>query len=172
MHPEMVTAFIDEFHRELNRQAAERDLCRRRATHELEKAEREIRRLIEAIKASVPGGAVKDEMATLEEKRLDLLAQVDSTPAHATAPSEPCRALPAEGHQSCRSPQRRADALGGHRVPPGPDRRDQASAGKRQAQDRALWRACQPHQPRKRKPPLQRRNGGAGNAGCGGSQPS
>jgi hypothetical protein len=66
MHPEMVTAFIDEFHRELNRQAAERDLCRRRATHELEKAEREIRRLIEAIKASVPGGAVKDEMATLE----------------------------------------------------------------------------------------------------------
>src|SRR5262249_50754681 len=106
-----------------------------KASHQLEKAEREIRRLIEAIKAGVPCGAVKDEMATLEEKRLDLLAQVDSTPAHATAPSERCRALPAEGHQSCRSPQRRADA-----------------PGKRQAQDRALWRACQPHQPRKRKP--------------------
>ena len=32
--------------------------------------ERDIRRVIEAIKAGVPGAAVKDEMTTLEAKRV------------------------------------------------------------------------------------------------------
>ena len=92
MRPEMVTAFVDEFHKELNREAAERDICRNRTEHDLEKTEREIRRLIEAIKSGVPGSAVKDEMTTLEARRLDLLARVEEAlPAPAT--SEPCRAL-------------------------------------------------------------------------------
>jgi site-specific DNA recombinase len=59
MHPELVTAFIDEFRREVNRQRAEQDGNRERTKRDLEKTEREIRRVIEAIKAGVPGTAVK-----------------------------------------------------------------------------------------------------------------
>jgi hypothetical protein len=44
----------------------------------LEKTEREIARLIDAVKAAVPGSAVKDETATLEAKRIELLAQTRS----------------------------------------------------------------------------------------------
>ena len=80
MHPEMVKTFIDEFHRELNRQAAEHDALRDRVTHDLEKTERELRRLIEAIKAGVSGAAVKDEMTTLEARRADLLGQLEAAP--------------------------------------------------------------------------------------------
>jgi site-specific DNA recombinase len=72
MHPELVTAFVDEFHREVNRQRAEQDGSRERTTRDLEKTEREIRRLIEAMKAGVPGAAVKDEMVALEARRLEL----------------------------------------------------------------------------------------------------
>jgi hypothetical protein len=53
---------------------------RDRATRDLEKTEREIARLIDAIKAGVPGAAVKDEMATLEAKRIELLAQLQAAP--------------------------------------------------------------------------------------------
>ncbi len=80
MHPELVTAFIGEFHREVNRQRAEQDGSRDRATRGLEKTEREIARLIDAIKAGVPGTAVKDEMETLEAKRVELLAQQQAAP--------------------------------------------------------------------------------------------
>jgi site-specific DNA recombinase len=72
MHPELVTAFVDEFHREVNRQRAEQDGSRERTTRDLEKTEREIRRLIETMKAGVPGAAVKDEMVALEARRLEL----------------------------------------------------------------------------------------------------
>ena len=44
------------------------------------KTEREIRRVIDAIKAGVPGVAVKDEMAVLEARRIDLLAQFEAAP--------------------------------------------------------------------------------------------
>jgi site-specific DNA recombinase len=80
MHPELVTAFIGEFHREVNRQGAEQDGSRERAMGNLEKTKREIARLIDAIKAGVPGAAIKDEMATLEAKRAELLAQLQAAP--------------------------------------------------------------------------------------------
>ena len=80
MHPELVTIFIEEFYRELNRQRSEHDGQRDRAARDLEKANREIRRVIEAIKSGVPGEAVKDEMASLESRRIDLLRQLESTP--------------------------------------------------------------------------------------------
>ena len=80
MHPEMVKSFIDEFHKEVNRQASEQDARRDYATRDLAKTEREIRRLIEAIKSGVPGGAVKDEMTTLEARRSDLLDQLKTAP--------------------------------------------------------------------------------------------
>src|SRR5262249_45731098 len=40
----------------------------------------DIRRVIEAIKAGVPGAAVKDEMASLESRRIELLGQLESAP--------------------------------------------------------------------------------------------
>ena len=80
MHPELVTAFIDEFHREVNRQRAEQDGSRDRTARDLEKTERDIRRVIEAIKAGVPGTAVKDEMAVLEARRVELLARLEAAP--------------------------------------------------------------------------------------------
>src|SRR5262249_17524675 len=81
MHPEMVRTFLDEFHREVNRQAAEQDVRRNRVTRDLEKTERELRRLIEAIKGGGLGTVVKDEIATLEAGRRALLAQLEATPA-------------------------------------------------------------------------------------------
>ena len=80
MHPELVRTFVDEFHREVNRQAAEGDMRRNRNERDLVKTERDIRRVIEAIKAGVPGAAVKDEMTTLEARRLDLFSQLEGTP--------------------------------------------------------------------------------------------
>ena len=80
MHPEMVRTFVDEFHREVNRQAAERDMRRNRTQRDLARTERDIRRVIEAIKAGVPGAAVKDEMTTLEGRRIALLVQLEGTP--------------------------------------------------------------------------------------------
>lgn len=80
MQPELVTAFIDEFHKEVNRQRAEQDGRRDRTARDLEKTEREIRRLIEAIKAGVLGAAVKDEMTILEAKRVELFARFEAAP--------------------------------------------------------------------------------------------
>jgi DNA invertase Pin-like site-specific DNA recombinase len=80
MHPELVTTFIAEFHREVNQQRAEQDGRRDRAARELETTERDIRRVIEAIKAGVPGAAVRDEMASLEARRIELLGRLESGP--------------------------------------------------------------------------------------------
>jgi site-specific DNA recombinase len=80
MRPEMVRLFIEEFHREVNRQASEQDLRHDRTKRDLEKTEREIRRLIEAIKAGVPGDIIKGEMTTLETRRSDLLGQLETAP--------------------------------------------------------------------------------------------
>ena len=80
MHPELVAAFVNEFHREVNRQRAEQEGSRDRTARDLEKTEREIGRLIEAIKAGVPGAAVKDEMAVLEARRVELLARLEAAP--------------------------------------------------------------------------------------------
>lgn len=46
----------------------------------MEKTEREIRRLIEAIKAGVPGDIVKGEMTTLETRRTDLCGKLEAAP--------------------------------------------------------------------------------------------
>jgi hypothetical protein len=80
MHPKLVTAFVDEFRRQINRQRVEQDGCRDRTARDLEKTEREIGRLIEAIKAGVSGASVKDEMTVLEAKRVELLARLEAAP--------------------------------------------------------------------------------------------
>jgi hypothetical protein len=76
----MVKTFADEFHRELNRQASKQDARRDCVTRDLAKTEREIGRVIEAIKEGVPGTAVKDEMKALEARRSDLVDQLKGAP--------------------------------------------------------------------------------------------
>jgi site-specific DNA recombinase len=75
MRPEMVWTFADEFHRELNRQASKQDARCDCVTRDLANTEREIGRVIEAIKAGVPGAAVKDEMKALEARHSDLVVK-------------------------------------------------------------------------------------------------
>ena len=84
MQPEMVTTFIDEFRKEVNRQRADKDSQRHHNAQDLEKTEREVRRLIEAIKSGVPGASLKDEMTALLAKRVNLLAELE-----AAAPAKP-----------------------------------------------------------------------------------
>ena len=114
MRPEMVRTFIEEFHRKVNRQASEQDLRHDRTKRDLGKTEREIQRLIEAIKAGVPGDIIKGEMATLETRRHDLLGQLERSPSPAP------RLHPSMGEiyrkknrQSRRSPERRTHPHGG-----------------------------------------------------------
>ena len=64
----------------INVTVPEGDMRRNRNERDLVKTERDIRRVIEAIKAGVPGAAVKDEMTTLEARRLDLFSQLEGTP--------------------------------------------------------------------------------------------
>src|SRR5262249_20309303 len=59
---------------------SEKDARRDCVTRDLAKTEREIGRLIEAIKAGVPGAAVKDEMNTLEARRGNLVDQLKEAP--------------------------------------------------------------------------------------------
>jgi site-specific DNA recombinase len=81
MHPDLVRTFVDEFRRELNRQAWEQDARRGWTTRDFQKTERDIGKLIEAIKAGVPGAAVKDEILALETRRSNLLDQLNAAPA-------------------------------------------------------------------------------------------
>ena len=81
MCPEYVRDFVAEFHAELNRLSASQDSEREQNARLLEKTERDIRKLIEAIKDGVPGSAVKDEMGDLERQRLELQSAIDAAPA-------------------------------------------------------------------------------------------
>ncbi len=168
MQPELVAAFVQEFHRETNRQRAKQDEGRDRTGRDLEKTEREIRRVIDAIKSGVPGVAVKDEMTALEARRIELLAQLQAAP-----PPMP-RLHPNLAELYRQKIMNLAEALneerhpsGGRRMPPRAHRRDPACTEEWKAADRAIWRAGSPPQPRKQTPPFQG-NGGANNAGCGG----
>ena len=81
MHPDMVKAFMEDFTCEANRQVAEHDAQRDRIRLDMDKTECDIQRVIEAIKAGVPGAALKDEMTTLESRLIELRNQLESTPA-------------------------------------------------------------------------------------------
>ena len=81
MHPDLVKEFIDEFHREVNRLAAERDRDRECLLRNLEKTTRELKRIVQAIKDGVPALALKDELMDLESRKLELEQMVSKAPA-------------------------------------------------------------------------------------------
>ena len=81
MHPDLVKAFIDEFHREVNRLAADRDFDRDRLVCDLEKTNRDLKRIVQAIKDGIPALTLKDELMGLEERKLELEQTVSKAPA-------------------------------------------------------------------------------------------
>ena len=81
MHPDCVKEFITEFHKEMNRLAATQDTDRTRLIRDLEKTDREVKKLIQAIKDGVPGAALKDEMQCLEDRRQELTHSLEHAPA-------------------------------------------------------------------------------------------
>ncbi|MDA0228772.1 MAG: hypothetical protein O3B21_01150 [Proteobacteria bacterium] len=81
MQPAAYKEFVAEFHDEMNRLAATEDFDRDRLGHDIEKVERDLARLIEAIKSGVPGDAVKDEIAALEARKIELKRKLEDVPA-------------------------------------------------------------------------------------------
>ena len=81
MHPRCVKEFISEYHKEMNRIAATQDTDRDRLIRDLDKTERDMKKLIQAIKDGVPGSAVKDEMLILEDRRKELTHTLENAPA-------------------------------------------------------------------------------------------
>ncbi len=80
MHPDCVKAFVSEFHKEMNRLSAHHDIDRVRITSQLEKIDRDLKRIIQAIKDGIPALTLKDELMTLEERKVQLERDVKQTP--------------------------------------------------------------------------------------------
>ncbi len=80
MHPDLVKAFVDEFHREVNRLAAERDQDRVHLVRDLEHTNRDLKRLVQAIKDGVAALSLKDEIMALEASKLELEQALSKAP--------------------------------------------------------------------------------------------
>ncbi len=78
MAPEAVKEFVAEFHREINRLTAERRAEAEAGRRDLDKVEREIRAIVEAIKAGAFSGILQRELAALEARQAQLSAQAAS----------------------------------------------------------------------------------------------
>jgi hypothetical protein len=81
MTPELAKEFAAEYHRELNRLNAAREGEYERRTEELDRVERQIRAVIEAIKDGLRTPGMKEELFALEARKRALLAEVKQTPA-------------------------------------------------------------------------------------------
>src|SRR5260221_1871325 len=78
MAPEAVKEFVAEFHREVNRLTAGRRAEAEAGRRELEKVDREIHAVVEAIKAGAFSGVLQRELAALEARHAQLAAQASS----------------------------------------------------------------------------------------------
>jgi site-specific DNA recombinase len=83
MQPEAVKEFVAEYHRELNRTRMDQSDQHAREVAELEKVERQIRAIIEAIKDGLRTPGMKDELIALEEQKEQLARRVEHAPAPA-----------------------------------------------------------------------------------------
>ncbi|MGO8914952.1 MAG: hypothetical protein ACLQJR_03495 [Stellaceae bacterium] len=80
MSPEAVKVFVAEFHRELNRLTAEKRSQADAGRRELEKIEREICAIVEAVKAGAFSATLQRELAALEARQTQLVAQSQAPP--------------------------------------------------------------------------------------------
>jgi site-specific DNA recombinase len=114
MAPDAVAAFIAEFHREINRRSAEIRTQAEVVRRALDKVEREIQALVDAVKRGAFSAALQRELSTLERRQADLLAQVAgpvATPVtiHPSA-AEIYRRKVAGLHEALAAPETRAAA--------------------------------------------------------------
>ncbi len=80
MAPDLVQEFITEYHAELNRLMADQDAGKSRKQAELAATERQIRQIIEAIKAGMFHESMKAEMDGLEARKKSLEAAIAEAP--------------------------------------------------------------------------------------------
>jgi len=83
MHPDLVKEFIAEYHRELNRMNARTEETYSRQKGELARIQRQILAIVEAIKDGMRTPAMRDELASLENRKLELATAVSAAPAKA-----------------------------------------------------------------------------------------
>ena len=69
MQPAAYQAFVDEFTREYNAKANHSEALKVKLKADLQRTKSEIQKLIEAIKAGVPGEALKNEMQSLQDRQ-------------------------------------------------------------------------------------------------------
>jgi site-specific DNA recombinase len=76
MTPELAREFAAEYHRELNRLNAAREGAHKQQTEELDRVERQIWAVIEAIKDGLRTPGMKDELFALEARKQELAAEI------------------------------------------------------------------------------------------------
>ena len=80
MQPDAYRAFVEEFTREYNARANAVEHERASLATRLKKVKADIKKLIDAIKAGVPGEALRDEMQTLENQRAEIESKLEEAP--------------------------------------------------------------------------------------------
>ena len=80
MQPEAYQAFVDEFTREYNAKANQSEALKVRLKADLQRTKSEIQKLIEEIKAGVPGDALKDEMQSLQDRQKKIEEDIGAVP--------------------------------------------------------------------------------------------
>jgi site-specific DNA recombinase len=80
MHPDLVKEFVAEYHREINRLAAARDIDRQGFAKELGVVEREIREIIGAIKSGIRSATMASELEGLENRKEELQRKLAAKP--------------------------------------------------------------------------------------------
>jgi len=83
MHPDLVKEFIAEYHRELNRLNAGQEAAHALHKDELARVERQIQAIVEAIKDGMRTQAMKDELVSLENRKLELVGSISAAPPKA-----------------------------------------------------------------------------------------
>jgi len=174
MRRDLFEDFCREYVRELNRLRMEHRASLSNGRQELVSVEREIRKLIQAIKDGVPALSIKDELVLLEARKVELQTRLDApempellhprmTGVYREKVGEPVRRLGERGEPHGRR--------GGHSCA---DRDDPARTRRRRTEDHAERRPGgnaergqrQQEVARYRRPPTPNK------AGCGGSQPA
>ena len=80
MQPAAYQAFVDEFTREYNAKANQSEVLNVSLKADLQRTKSEIQKLIEAIKAGVPGDALKDEMQSLQDRQKRIEEDLSAVP--------------------------------------------------------------------------------------------
>ena len=173
LQPELIHEFVTTYQQEYNRLRREQANEQAPAHAELARVERQIRNIVEAVKAGLFAPTMKDEMAALEERRARLVEltrdQVEEPPVLHPGLADVYRRKVEKLTEALNKEELRD---GGGRDAALDDPDDPARAGGRGAGDRARRRAGRDfgaHQ--RKKPPAFWAGGSTINAGCGGAQP-